>query len=108
MAGIGCVRSGHCCHQGPCLMGEWGTTPDGRGGCKYLELAHIEGDAKFYQCGKAEEITEADRIDLPMFGNGCCQPMFNTERLTNIEAMMQNRALQQFKGGVVDYEEGAE
>lgn len=74
-----CMRSGACCKVATCALGVQAGAP--QEGCTFLK-----GDKPgAYSCGLIEERPELR--EALAIGEGCCMPMFNTEREKLVRAL---------------------
>ena len=65
-----CVKCGFCCTQGPCSYGSWSP---GSKRCVFLTWDTL--------CTKYSQIRKIEaNSPYPMFGCGCCSPLFNEMR----------------------------
>lgn len=74
-----CVRSGHCCKQGPCAFGTWDA--DKKQCAHLLVEREIAPGVEIHACAIHEKIVGQPGAEIsPAFGAGCCQPLFNDAR----------------------------
>ncbi|MGC9772356.1 hypothetical protein [Fervidobacterium islandicum] len=74
-----CVKCGWCCRHTVCYYGEWDYE---KNQCKYLTEDNL--------CSKFEEINtyeEAQKLEIRLFGSGCCLNYENPDRLKILNQM---------------------
>lgn len=82
-----CYRCGVCCKEKPCRFGQWNAD---HSQCAYLMSDMEMSTYTTYRCAKYDDIVIQERgKPLPIFGNGCSNPVYNELR-ERIRREMQN------------------